>query len=58
MRTVQVISNGDLLCFSNTGSCRRSFDASSQSVAFGGYSILAGSDHTKPARSQVRWDAD
>ena len=53
-RTVQVISNGDLLCFHNKGSCRRSFDASSQSVAFGGYSSLSGSDHTKPARSQVR----
>ena len=37
-RTVQVISNGDLLCFSNKGSCRRSFDASSQSVAFDEYS--------------------
>ena len=37
-RTVQVISNGDLLCFSNRGSCRRSFDASSQSVAFDEYS--------------------
>ena len=31
-RTVQVISNGDLLCFHNKGSCRRSFDASSQHV--------------------------
>ena len=31
-RTVQVISNGDLLCFQNKGSCRRSFDASSQHV--------------------------
>ena len=37
-RTVQVTSNGDLLCFSNKGSCRRSFDASSQSAAFDGYS--------------------
>ena len=37
-RTVQVISNGDLLCFSIKGSCRRSFDASSQSVAFDEYS--------------------
>ena len=37
-RTVQVISDGDLLCFRNKGSCRRSFDASSQSVAFGEYS--------------------
>ena len=37
-RTVQVISNGDLLCFSNKGSCRRSFDASSQSAAFDEYS--------------------
>ena len=37
-RTVQVISNGDLLCCSNKGSCRRSFDASSQSVAFDEYS--------------------
>ena len=37
-RTVQLISNGDLLCFSNKGSCRRSFDASSQSVAFDEYS--------------------
>ena len=37
-RTVQVISNGDLLCFRNKGSCRRSFDAGSQSVAFGEYS--------------------
>ena len=37
-RTVQVISNGDLLCFRNKGSCRRSFDARSQSVAFGEYS--------------------
>ena len=37
-RTVQVISNGDLLCFHKKGSCRRSFDASSQSVAFGEYS--------------------
>ena len=37
-RTVQVISNGDLLCFRNKRSCRRSFDASSQSVAFGEYS--------------------
>ena len=51
-RTVQVISNGDLLCFCNKGSCRWSFDASSQSVAFGEYSSLSGSDHTKPARSQ------
>ena len=32
VRTVQLISNGDLLCFSNKGSCRRSFDASSQHV--------------------------
>ena len=31
-RTVQVISNGDLLCFHNKGSCRRSFDASSPHV--------------------------
>ena len=31
-RTVQVISNGNLLCFHNKGSCRRSFDASSQHV--------------------------
>ena len=30
--TVQVRSNGDLACFSNKGSCRRSFDASSQHV--------------------------
>ena len=52
-RTVQVIGNGDLLCFHNKGSCRRSF-ASSQSVAFGEYSSLSGSDYTKPARSQVR----
>ena len=37
-RTVQVISNGDLLCFHNKGSCRRSFDASSQGVAFDEYS--------------------
>ena len=37
-RTVQVKSNGDLLCFRNKGSCRRSFDASSQSVVFGEYS--------------------
>ena len=36
--TVQVISNGDLLCFHNKGSCRWSFDARSQSVAFGEYS--------------------
>ena len=55
-RTMQVISNGDLLCFHNKGSCRRSFDASSRSVAFGEYSSLSGSDHTKPARSQVRGD--
>ena len=52
-RTVQVISNGDLLCFHNKGSCRRSFDASSQSVAFGEYSSPSGSDQRKPARSQV-----
>ena len=50
---MQVISNGDILCFHNEGSCRRSFDASSQSVALGEYSSLFGSDHTKPARSQV-----
>ena len=31
-RTAQVISNGDLLCFHNKGSRRRSFDASSQHV--------------------------
>ena len=31
-RTVQVISNGDLLCFSNKGSCRRGFDASLMQV--------------------------
>ena len=55
-RTMQVISNWDLLCFQNKGSCRWSFDASSQSVAFGEYSSLSGSDHTKPARSQVRGD--
>ena len=54
--TMQVRSNGDVLCFHNKGSCRRSFDASSQSVAFGEYSSLSGSDHTKPARSQVRGD--
>ena len=55
-RIVQVISNGDLLCFRNKGLCRQSFDARSQSVAFGEYSSLSGSDHTKPARSQVRGD--
>ena len=55
-RTVQVISNGDILCFRNKRSCRRSFDASSQSVAFGEHSSLSGFDHTKPARSQVRGD--
>ena len=38
-RTVQAISNGDLLCFRNEGSCRRSFDASSQSLAFGEYQV-------------------
>ena len=54
-RTVQVISNGDLLCFHNKGSFRRSFDASSQSVASGEYSSLPGFDQ-KPARSQVRGD--
>ena len=37
-RTVQVISNGGLLSFCNNGLCRRSFDARSQSVAFGEYS--------------------
>ena len=51
---VQVRSDGDLLCFHNKGSRQRSFDASSQNVAFGEYSSLSGSDHTKPARSQVR----
>ena len=48
-RTMQVISNGDLLHFHNKGSCRRSFDASSQSVAFAEHSSLSGSDHTKLA---------
>ena len=44
------------LCFHDKGSCRRSCDASSQSVAFGEYSSLSGADHTKPAQSQVRGD--
>ena len=38
-RTVPVISNENLLCFRKKELCRRSFDASSQSVAFGAYSI-------------------
>ena len=53
-RTVQVISNGDLLCFHNQGSCQRSFDASSQHVWLSVSIQVCLVLNTKPAWSQVR----